>query len=48
MLKVRFVAATVAVVLGGLGYRRGACRRARLREHPGAKGKAAVCKRLDR
>jgi hypothetical protein len=49
MLKVRFVAATVAVVLGGLGT--GAAFAggppAAAGDRPGAKGKAAVCKRLD-
>jgi hypothetical protein len=46
MLKVRFVAATVAVVLGGLGTG-AAFAGGPPAEHPGAKGKAAVCTRLD-
>ena len=46
MLKVRFVAATVAVVLGGLATG-AALAGGPPAEHPGAKGKAAVCKRLD-
>jgi hypothetical protein len=48
-MKVRFVAATVAVVLGGLGT--GAAFAggppAASAERPGANGKAAFCKRLD-
>ena len=46
MLKVRFVAATVAVVLGGLATG-AAFAGGPPAEHPGAKGKAAVCNRLD-
>jgi hypothetical protein len=46
MLKVRFVAATVAVVVGGLGNG-AAFAGGPPAEHPGAKGKAAVCNRLD-
>ena len=49
MLKVRFVAATVAVVLGGLATSAAFAGGppAANAEHPGAKNKAAVCKRLD-
>ena len=49
MLKVRFVAATVAVVLGGLATSAAFAGGppAANAEHPGATNKAAVCKRLD-
>jgi len=49
MLKVRFVAATVAVVLGGLatGAAFAGGPPAASAERPGAKGKAAFCNRLD-
>ena len=49
MLKVRFVAATVAVVLGGLatGTAFAGVTPAASAERPGAKGKAAFCNRLD-
>jgi hypothetical protein len=46
MLKVRFVAATVAVVLGGIGTG-AAFAGGPPAERPGAKGKAAFCNRLD-
>ncbi len=49
MLKVRFIAATVAVVLGGLatGTAFAGGPPAASTERPGAKGKAAFCHRLD-